>query len=239
MGILGWVIAPALASGAPTSRAAFTTRVMALTVGLIWQFAVAMIIVYREEGALRWTNIRRRLWLNAPQDPRTGRTRGRLWLWVIPLLILTALWEVGLHVPLDTLWVRVFPFFAEPSAFSGRSLMASPEARAQLVGAWGFLALFVVNAVFNTILGEEFLLRGVLLPKMRGVFGRWDWLANGVLFGVYHLHQPWGIPGNIVSAAFLESYPARRLRSVWISIIVHSAQSVFFLFLLLGLVLGR
>jgi len=64
--------------------------------------------------------------------------------------------------------------------------------------------------LFNTFLGEELLLRGVLLPKMQGVFGRWDWLANGALFGVYHSHQPWGIPGNIVSAAFRESYPARR-----------------------------
>jgi membrane protease YdiL (CAAX protease family) len=106
------------------------------------------------------------------------------------------------------------------------------------VGAWGFLALFAVNALFNTFLGEELLLRGVLLPKMQGVFGKWDWLANGVLFGLYHLHQPWGIPGNIVSAAFLEAYPARRFRSVWLAIVVHSGQSVYFLFLLLGLVLG-
>jgi uncharacterized protein len=106
------------------------------------------------------------------------------------------------------------------------------------VGAWGFLALYAVNALFNTFLGEELLLRCVLLPRMRGGFGKWDWLANGVLFGVYHLHQPWGIPGNIVSATLLESYPARRFRSVWLAIIVHSGQSVYFLFLLLGLVLG-
>lgn len=238
MAILGWVVAPALASGSPTGRQAFTTRVMALTVGLIWQFVLAMIIVYREDGDLRWKTIRRRLWLNTPQDPKTGRPRGRLWLWLVPLLILSALWEMALHSPLENLWVKVFPFFAEPPGFSGRELLDSPEARAQLVGAWGFLALFAVNALFNTVLGEEFLLRGVLLPKMRGVFGKWDWLANGVLFGIYHLHQPWGIAGNIVSAALLESYPARRFRSVWMSIIVHSGQSVFFLLLLLGLVLG-
>ncbi len=238
MAILGWVIAPALASGTPTGRQAFTTRVTTLTAGLIWQFVLAMIIVRREEGDLRWTSIRRRLWLHTPQDPTTGRPRARLWLWVIPLLILTTWWELGLHEPLDRLWGQVFPFLAEPPGFSGRELMASPEARAQFVGAWGFLALFAVNALFNTFLGEELLLRGVLLPKMQGVFGRWDWLANGVLFGVYHLHQPWGIPGNIVSATLLEAYPARRWRSVWMSIIVHSGQSVFFLFLLLGLVLG-
>lgn len=238
MAILGWVVAPALAGGPATSRQAFTTRLAALTIGLIWQFVLALIIVYREEGDLGWASIRRRLWLSAPSDPQTGQPRRRLWLWLVPLLILTAAWEMGLREPLDALWVRLLPFFAEPPGFGGRELLASREAQAQLVGDWGFFALFAVSAVFNTFLGEELVLRGVLLPKMRGAFGRWDWLANGVLFGLYHLHQPWGIPGNIVSAAFLESYPARRYRSVWLSIAVHSGQSVFFLFLLLGLVLG-
>jgi hypothetical protein len=37
---------------------------------------------------------------------------------------------------------------------------------------------------------------GMLLPKMEGVFGKWSWVANGVLFGFYHLHQPWGISGG-------------------------------------------
>src|SRR5678815_4030020 len=67
MAILGWVVAPALAAGAPTGQQALTSRVMALTVGLIWQFVLAMIIVYREEGDLRWATIQRRLWLNTPR----------------------------------------------------------------------------------------------------------------------------------------------------------------------------
>lgn len=238
MGILGWVVAPALASGASSNREALTIRVMVLTVGLVWQFVLAMLIVSREKGDLRWATIRRRLWLNTPKHPTTGQPRARLWLWLVPLLILIAVWEIALYAPLDRLWVNLFPWFAEPAGFSGRALFESQEARDQLVGAWGFLALFAVSALFNTFLGEDLLLRGVLLPKMQGVFGTWDWLANGVLFGLYHLHQPWGIPGNIVVAAFLEAYPARRFRSVWIAIILHSGQSVYFLFLLLGLVLG-
>lgn len=238
MGILGWGVAPALASEASSNREALTIRVMVLTAGLVWQFVLAMLIVYREEGDLRWATIRRRLWLNTPKDLTSGQPRGRLWLWLVPLLVLIAVWELALYAPLDHLWVNLFPAFAEPAGFSGRELFGSQEVREQLVGAWGFLALFAVNALFNTFLGEELLLRGVLLPRMQGVFGKWDWLANGVLFGLYHLHQPWGIPGNIVSAAFLEAYPARRFRSVWIAIIVHSGQSVYFLFLLLGLVLG-
>jgi membrane protease YdiL (CAAX protease family) len=99
------------------------------------------------------------------------------------------------------------------------------------------LALFVINAVFNTILGEEFLFRGVLLPRMDGVFGRWSWVANAVLFGLYHVHQPWGIPKSIVTG-LVYTFPAYRFRSTWLSIILHSAQSVVFAILVLGVVVG-
>jgi hypothetical protein len=34
------------------------------------------------------------------------------------------------------------------------------------------------------------------------------------------------------------AFPARRFRSTWMSVIVHSGQSVYFLFLMLGFVLG-
>lgn len=58
-----------------------------------------------------------------------------------------------------------------------------------------------------------------------------------VPFGLYHLHQPWGIPGDILTALVF-TYPAKRFRSNWFPIILHSGQSVYFLFLILGLVLG-
>jgi membrane protease YdiL (CAAX protease family) len=92
-------------------------------------------------------------------------------------------------------------------------------------------------AVFN-ILGEEFLFRGVLLPKMGGVFGKWDWVANGVLMGGYHWHQPWTILGTMVVAIFTLALPARRFRSTWMSIITHSAQHVIVLPMILAIVLG-
>ena len=60
----------------------------------------------------------------------------------------TSPWELGLHEPLDRLSVQAFPFLAEPTGFSGRELMNSPEAEAQFVGAWGFLTLFAVNFLF-------------------------------------------------------------------------------------------
>ena len=130
------------------------------------------------------------------------------------------------------------PLFRRASGYSLGAVLESRELLDLLLGVWWFFALFVVNGIFNTILGEEFLFPGVLLPKMERVFGRWSWVANGVLFGFYHPHQPWGIPGSIISGVFLYAFPSWRFRSTWMGVIVHSAQSVYFAFLILGVVLG-
>ena len=239
MGVLSWIVFPALSPGFRSDPlGAGVLRILLLAVGLVWLFVLSMVIVRREEGDLRWATVKRRLRLGTPRDPKTGETRRRLWLWLIPLLIATALWELALTSYVDGVWVSAFPFFAEPPGFSMAAVLESQAILHRLVGAWWFLALFVVQAIFNTILGEEFLFRGVLLPKMEGVFGRWSWVANGVLFGFYHIHQPWGIAGAVISGVFLYAYPTWRFRSTWMGIIVHSAQSLYFAFLILGIVLG-
>jgi membrane protease YdiL (CAAX protease family) len=237
MALLSWIVFPQVAPDfASDPLGSGVTRVVLLTLGLIWLFVLSMIVVRQEEGDLRWATVKRRLRLDAPRDPRTGEPRRMLWL--VPAVIGSALLDVVLASTIDDLWVSIFPFFAEPPGYGFDAIFESAEIVERLVGAWWFLALFVVFAVFNTILGEEFLFRGVLLPKMEGVFGRWSWVANGVLFGLYHLHQPWGMLTFVVGGALFYALPAWRLRSTWMSIIVHSAQSVYFAFLILGLVLG-
>jgi membrane protease YdiL (CAAX protease family) len=239
MAVLGWVVAPFIGSrldlGVGEQNNVAFTRAGLLTVGLIWQFVLAMAIVFREEGDLRWSTIKRRCWLNAPRDPKTGKARGKLFLWVIPFLAIAAVVQLA---PLGDLWQMAFPFLGEPEKYSFEAIMGSEERKAALVGAWQVFGLFVVLGVFNTILGEELLFRGILLPKMHGVFGKRDWLANGVLFGLYHLHQPWSILSSTIGGALTYAFPSRRYRSVWMGIIVHSAETVFFIFAALGLVLG-
>jgi membrane protease YdiL (CAAX protease family) len=93
-------------------------------------------------------------------------------------------------------------------------------------GNWGLLALILF--LFNTVLGEELLFRGLLLPRMRGAFGKADWIVNGALMGLYHLHQPWSIPASVLAGVFLFAYPARRFHTAWLGVIVHSAQSLTF-----------
>ena len=110
MGILGWIVAPALSPDITEDPVgAAYTRVGVLTVGLVWQFFLSMIIVRREEGNLRWSTIRQRLWLNKPRDPKTGQPRGVLWLWAVPFLVLIAVLEMFLGPALDQIWVAIFP----------------------------------------------------------------------------------------------------------------------------------
>lgn len=239
MGILGWVVFPAVAGDTPSDPLrAGVIRIALLTAGLIWLFVLSLVIVRQEEGDLHWATLKRRLRLNAPRDPGTDRPRRSLWLWVIPFLVASVVWDVALRTRVNDLTVSILPFLAEPPGYSFEAIFQSAEILQRLVGAWWFLALIIVFVVFNTILGEEFLFRGVLLPKMTGVFGRWSWVANGVLFGFYHVHQPWGIVESVIGGVFFLAYPSWRFGSTWMGVIVHSAQSVFVAFLVLGVVLG-
>ena len=81
MGILGWIVSPLLAPDFESDPlGSGVTRVVLLTLGLVWLFVLSMIIVRQEEGDLRWATIKRRLRLNTPREPTTGQPRPRLWL---------------------------------------------------------------------------------------------------------------------------------------------------------------
>jgi membrane protease YdiL (CAAX protease family) len=233
MGLLGWVVAPALATD--PSKPGFE-RLAVLTVGLIWQFGLVLYLVRKETGNLSWAVLKGRLWLGGPRSPQTGEHSRRLWWWLVPLVVVVAIYQMKLGGYVGNVWTSLFPFLAEPPGWSLGALLHTPEGRAQMEGAWGVLALFSVSAIFNTVLGEELLFRGLLLPRMNSAFGSWDWVANGILFGLYHLHQPWGMLS--LSGVLFFALPTKMFQCSWFGIVAHSGQSVFFLVLMLGLVLG-
>jgi membrane protease YdiL (CAAX protease family) len=179
MGILAWIVAPAIkdsfsgTGNVPLAKALF----LLLTAGLIWQCLLVAGLVWREQRSFRWNVVRNVLWLRSPRSPSTGRTGGRLWLIVIPLTLLFAL---GGFVPT----------FTTPKNRDIATWIGTESGKHFMQGNWGWCAVILLLFVLN-ILGEELLFRGVLLPRMKGVFGRRDWLANAVLFTVYHLHEPW------------------------------------------------
>jgi membrane protease YdiL (CAAX protease family) len=222
MGVLAWIVAPLLRDQLGGDEPLAQALLILLTAGLIWQFVLVMILTRHELGGLQWSRVRDALWLRSPRDPKTGRVGGRVWWWLLLFIFI-----FGLETAL--------PGQTGPSTRDFGEFISSDAGKEFFRGAWGWFAVVIVLAVFNTVLGEELRFRGLLLPRMKGVFGKYDWVANGVLFSVYHLHTPWVIPAALVDI-FALAYPSRRFQSAWMGIIVHSAQSVVLIIIVLTLV---
>ena len=201
MGVLAWIVAPWLRDQLGGDEPLAQALLICLTLGLVWQFVLVMILMRRELGTLRWSRLRDALWLRPPRDPKTGHVGGKVWWWALLFVFLAAVWALVPAIP-------------GPSTRDFADFLSSDRGEAFFRGAWGWFAVVVVFAVFNTVIGEELLFRGVLLPRMKGVFGRRDWVANGVLFArlppapaVEHAVQP--DRGHLLRGLSLAAVPKR------------------------------
>lgn len=220
MSVLGWLVAPWLGQrmGGPDSF--IDALLICFDVGLLWMIALVLILVRREQGSLAWPRVRDALWLQAPRDPKTGRVGGRVWWWVVPFIVLTGA-------------VNALPI--DPTGPLPRDLpeaIQTDRVAHYFHGNWGLFALLTALLVLAPV-AEELVFRGLLLPRMRAVFGRADFIVSGTIFTLYHLHQPWGMPVTLIDGILNQAYPTRRFQSTWMGIITHLAPS----FLIFGVVL--
>jgi uncharacterized protein len=116
------------------------------------------------------------------------------------------------------------------------NFLATDRAGRFFEGAWGWFALATLVMLLAPWV-EELFFRGLLLPRMRNVFGRGDWVANGMIFTAFHLHQPWSMPATLLDGVFAQAYPTKRFQSIWIAVVGHTLPSLFMIGVLLSLVL--
>ena len=228
MAVLALVVAPAIIPR--TSVHPGLVYWMLIVVGMVWQFVVSLAVLRRELGGLHWPTVKERIRWNPPLDPTTGRPRRALWWWAVPAIGANVLGGF-LATRIDTAWTDWLPALREPS-YARVDGLADP----QFQGQWWILGLALTSFLFNYLLGEELLFRGVLLPRMAGVFGRWDWVANTVLFGLYHVHKIWFWP-SMIATSFGYAWAAKRYRSMAIGVVVHGVEG-FFIVLVLAVLLG-
>jgi hypothetical protein len=228
MALSYWVIVPLLLSRGNTYP---FTYLFLMTIGMIWQGVLAYILLRREVKPFTWQGVKDRLWLYTPSNPRTGVRSKWLFLWTIPFIALS---QAGFEKLgwLNDLWVKVFPFLVQ-HPYSDIHNLAGPA-----VGQWWLLGLFAVELTFNYLLGEELIFRGILLPKMNGVFGKWDWLANHLLFVTYHLHMAWNTPSRLI-LDMLYPWPTKQFKSYWMGAIIHGADAVMFFYIVPMAIMGR
>ena len=224
MGLLAWIVAPWLSDQIGGRDPFIESLLICFNVGLLWQLAMVLYLVRREQGSLAWSRVRDALWLRAPQDPKTGRVGKKVWWWVVPFVVLSAAFNA---LPIDP----VGPLPRDlPNAISTDRV--GDFFSGNLVG----FALLVAVAILAPVV-EELVFRGLLLPRMRVVFGKRDFVASGVLHTLYHVHQPWSMPATLLDSTFAQAYPTKRFRSTWMGIITHTAPSVLIIGVVLALVL--
>jgi membrane protease YdiL (CAAX protease family) len=186
------LIPPFIPAGGVVPTWAFLA-VIALGTGL--EGLVGLFLLRREGYRLTRAALRDRIkW----RWPRGGRA------WGIGVAVLVAALALSAAASPVSRSLAGTPAFAPPSwwpALSNPLVEVKGVADAipdiGLKGNFGFVALYLVVGLIN-VFGEEIYYRGYLLPRMRGVFGRWDWVANGVLFTLKHVYQRWLYPGVLV-----------------------------------------
>ncbi len=73
------------------------------------------------------------------------------------------------------------------------------------------------------ILGEEFLWRGVILPRQELAFGQNAWLANAAGWLVFHLAFGWTVILLLTPIVFILPWIVQRRRNSSIGVIIHAA----------------
>ena len=127
-----------------------------LTAGLVWQFVLVVTLVPASSGRCAGRASARRCGCRASQPGPAGA-------------------EAGVADPARAAR-RLRGRGAHPGGPSGRRPRPADVPRLGRrprvpVGSWGWFAVFATLAVFNTVLGEELLFRGLLLPADDGAFG--------------------------------------------------------------------
>ncbi len=195
------------------------------------------LIGLRNEGyALRLATLRERIRWRWPK----GRRAWTLAVVVLVLAMAGSEWMGAFHaklahtpgfIPPD--W---WPALSDPRVEAESMADIFPDVEMQ--GNYLFVLMYTFISVVFNIFGEGIYYHGYLLPRMRGAFGRWDWVANGVLFMLKHVYQRWLYPGILVgSLAF--AFAAGPMGSLPLSMLFHwIGNDLFAMIYMIGAVLG-
>jgi CAAX protease family protein len=158
----------------------------------------AALLLYRERRPKRQGSWDARLWLR----PMNGGD----WLWTIVGIAAVAVLTGGIVGLLpDKATLRLSFMTLEPLG----------PGRYWILGAW--LPFFVLN-----IVGEEFVWRGVVLPRQEVAFGGRAWLVNGILWFLFHAAFPWQVLLTLVPITLILPYVVQRRRSTWVGVVIHA-----------------
>jgi membrane protease YdiL (CAAX protease family) len=222
----------------PASGSTPTWVMLSITVfGTGAELLAALILLRREGYPLKLSALRERIRWHWPKGWKA---------WLVALLVFAIGMGLSMAMGPANRALAGIPGFVPPDWWPAASNPLIPVSSASevfpdinLEGNYLFVFLyFIIGLMFN-ILGEELYYRGYLLPRMRGAFGKWDWVVNGTLFTLKHVYQRWLYPAIFVGGLAF-AFAAGPLGSLPLAMIYHWAGNflmnlVFMLMAALGI----
>jgi membrane protease YdiL (CAAX protease family) len=169
--------------------------------GIFTPLIISGILILKAEGY----KISKRTWV---ERLRFRKITKRDLMWGIAGLIL-----VGIFSGLIMKWLELLigEFDHSPAFMSFEPLTK---------GRYWLLLVWAPYWVLN-ILGEEFLWRGVMLPRQEVAFGKNAWLIHGAGWGLFHIAFGWQLMITLIPLIFIQSYIVQRTKNSWIGVIMH------------------
>ncbi len=87
-------------------------------------------------------------------------------------------------------------------------------------GRYWLLLVWAPYWILN-IFGEEFLWRGVMLPRQELAFGKYTWVIHGFGWGLFHIAFGWQLLLTLIPLIFIQSFIVQKTKNSWIGIIMH------------------
>jgi membrane protease YdiL (CAAX protease family) len=84
-----------------------------------------------------------------------------------------------------------------------------------------WLLLFWLPYWILNILGEEFIWRGVMLPRQELATGKFTWILHGFGWGLFHVAFGWKLLITLIPLIFIQSFIVQKTKNSWTGVILH------------------
>ncbi len=169
--------------------------------GIFLPLIITGILILKSEGyPLNLETWHRRL--------RFRRMTANDWRWSIGGLIAVALLSGLVMMGMEMMFGK---FDHSPSFMSFEPLTR---------GRYWLLLIWAPYWILN-ILGEEFIWRGVMLPRQELTFGKYTWLIHGFGWGLFHLAFGWQLLITLIPLLFIQSFIVQHTKNSWVGVILH------------------
>lgn len=182
----------------------------------LFEFALALYIFRSEGYRLSPTALRERIHWYWPRG-------WKVWGLLMALVVI----GLGITHVLQPLTMAITAAFPPPDWFPASQHPLKPVNSLEdalpgvtFSGNYLFLLLVVFSGVMN-VLGEDLYYRAALIPKLHGLFGKWAWLAGGLIFTFKHLYVWWRFLADATALGIIGAYIFGPLASLPAIMLIH------------------